>query len=454
MMQLRPYQEKSVKRITDMWHHQRGAILGHDPGLGKTAIAIRALDQRPFRKVLIVTTVSSLFNWQREFKQWQTTDRSVAVVTDSNLTPAAMPKANVIIIAYSQLSSLTTTFETLAGMHWACVIFDEAHALKNSLSNRTQAAYSSQDVITKNGTHVSSLVDSSRRFLALSGTIAPNHYGELHPHLLAAIPRTLGCLKLDGYSEFLNTFCVVREGTYGPQVLGNQNVPLLRSILKPVYHRFSREGVLKELPALTVRHYPLPATKLVLTACEALNKQLQDNGLDQDSDLAELRTIEMHLATERRALGLLKVDAVVDYADTELSAGSDDKMIVFAHHRDVLAGLFKQLVVFNPVLLQGGMSAKDRDDAIQRFQNDPDCRVFIGQIDAAGEAITLTAANRVAFAEYSWNPAKNYQAMLRAHRIGQTKPVQVDFLTVAGSLDEIIGRVVARKTKMNAELFG
>ncbi len=81
------------------------------------------------------------------------------------------------------------------------------------------------------------------------------------------------------------------------------------------------------------------------------------------------------------------------------------------------------------------------------FQNDPDTRIFIGNIKAAGTAITLTASDRVYFVEQEWVPGDNTQAAQRCHRIGQTKSVNAIFVTISGSLDEKIGAILARKAK-------
>jgi SWI/SNF-related matrix-associated actin-dependent regulator of chromatin subfamily A-like protein 1 len=89
----------------------------------------------------------------------------------------------------------------------------------------------------------------------------------------------------------------------------------------------------------------------------------------------------------------------------------------------------------------------------QKFQSDPKCRVFVGQVVAAGTAITLTAAHQVMFVEADWTPANNQQAAMRCHRIGQTKPVTVRFVGMANSIDERIQRVLKQKTRVLTKLF-
>jgi SWI/SNF-related matrix-associated actin-dependent regulator 1 of chromatin subfamily A len=131
---------------------------------------------------------------------------------------------------------------------------------------------------------------------------------------------------------------------------------------------------------------------------------------------------------------------------------------VFAVHRDVISilasALRKKFGRFGVVTLFGGTPPRRRQENIDRFQTDPKCRVFIGQVVAAGTAITLTAAHDVLFAEASWNPADNAQAAMRCHRIGQDEPVFVRFVSAAGTIDERIQRVLRRKTETITQLFG
>jgi SWI/SNF-related matrix-associated actin-dependent regulator 1 of chromatin subfamily A len=83
---------------------------------------------------------------------------------------------------------------------------------------------------------------------------------------------------------------------------------------------------------------------------------------------------------------------------------------------------------------------------VDRFQNDPKCRVFVGNIQSAGTSITLTAAHQVLFVEQSFVPGDMAQAAMRCHRIGQTKPVTVRFVGLANSIDQFIAEMIRRKT--------
>ena len=133
--------------------------------------------------------------------------------------------------------------------------------------------------------------------------------------------------------------------------------------------------------------------------------------------------IKRIITTTRYQVGMKKVPAVIDYLRT--CAG---KTLVFAYHNDVIMALVAALEDQGVMWFTGASSLKDRDRAANRFQDDPDCRFFVGNIEAAGQGITLTAARHVVFAEADWRGTYLEQAEDRAHRIGQTHPVLVTYL--------------------------
>lgn len=115
-----------------------------------------------------------------------------------------------------------------------------------------------------------------------------------------------------------------------------------------------------------------------------------------------------------------------------------DKVCVFCHTVYLAKYIEEELKDFGAVRITGETPAKKRDEIVERFQTDPECRVFVGNIQAAGVAITLTAASTLLFAEASWVPGDNDQVIGRLRRHGQTEQVHVKFVVLRGSLDEKI----------------
>lgn len=158
-------------------------------------------------------------------------------------------------------------------------------------------------------------------------------------------------------------------------------------------------------------------------------------------------------ATLRRYIGLAKTPKVLEIITEELKENQYEKIVIFAVHQSVIEMTRSHLKDFNPVTLYGGTPPKKRQANIDRFQNDKYCRVFVGQIQAAGDSITLTAAHEVAFLEADWVPFNNAQAAARCHRIGQTEKVRARFFVCAETVDEDVMRAVATKTREIAKFL-
>ena len=159
-------------------------------------------------------------------------------------------------------------------------------------------------------------------------------------------------------------------------------------------------------------------------------------------------TTHDNLAVARHETALAKAPLVAAFV-TELLRGGTGKIVLFAHHRDVVAELAGLLAEFHPVTLTGDTSPKNRDKAINLFQTAPAVRVFIGNIVAAGVGITLApASSHCLFCELSWVPAEISQAEDRLHRLVAKDSVLVQHLVLAGSLDAVMVRRILKKQEI------
>lgn len=171
---------------------------------------------------------------------------------------------------------------------------------------------------------------------------------------------------------------------------------------------------------------------------------------------AYMRQAQSHIARARKNLAVAKVPYVVDHLRNAL-LDPDKKIIVFAHHRAVIESLFNQLTALKmqPVRLYGGMTQEDKNKAVETFQLDRNCRVFIGSITAAGVGLTLTAADHVVFAELDYVPGNMGQCEDRAWRLGAKSAVLVQHLVASGSLDaKIAKRLIEKQEILDAVLDG
>jgi len=449
---LRPYQVEGVSFLVG----RTFAALFDDCGLGKTPQSLVAAKNIGAKNVLVICPAVARFNWQREILRWVDPSSSIEVIT-SKLGSNYLPKGNWLVISHDLLTDASTQ-KILWKRDWDLLIVDEAHFLKSKGAKRTRAVY---------GTHCDlkgkSLAGKASRTWILTGTPAPNHTGELWTHLRAlcpeAIPGVTG--KPMGETEFQTNYCALEETNWGTRIVGSKDMARLRSKMDGFFLRRLKQNVLKDLPPVTIDSIPISLTKM---DGEDMNRSLKAHpdaihladaakNMSGDDLIKFMKEHAPELATYRRHTGLLKLPICLEWLKTEM-AGNHNKFIVFAIHHEVIDKIVEHMAAFNPVKIDGRDNPKARDASAQAFMDDPDCKLFVGQIAAAGTALTLTAAKDVAFFETDWVPANNYQALSRAHRFTQTRGVVVRFLTLPNSIDDIISRALVRKTRELNQLFG
>lgn len=342
--------------------------------------------------------------------------------------------------------------------HIDLLILDESHYLKSIDAKRSHA------VLAKGG-----LIHRATRTWALSGTPAPNHAGELYPIL-----KCFGAWP-GSYAAFEGHFCRTAHTPFGTKILGNRNTPELRALLANLVLRRKKVDVMTELPAISFHDLvvePAPVDEELYFADYYLMKQEDDlhrklreqqQGIDTLLDLTGsgrdgLKVMEgmaKSVSTILRYTGISKAPPLIEIIKDELAHNHYEKIVIFAIHRDVIEQFRVGLSKFKPVTLYGGTPAEKRQANIDRFIKEKKCRVFIGNIDAAGTGIDgmQHVCSEALFAEYKWTPGPNSQAAMRLHRIGQTKPVRIRIALAADTYDERVGVVVRRKTKDLTEIF-
>jgi SWI/SNF-related matrix-associated actin-dependent regulator 1 of chromatin subfamily A len=331
------------------------------------------------------------------------------------------------------------------------LILDEAHYLKTKDSKRTKAIFGEKC----NGAE--GLVADSKHVFLLTGTPIPNNPSELWPMLRAVMPDAIerptkkGTIKPMAYWTFVERFCVTQDTGFGIKIVKGRNLAELKERIRPFVLRRKKDEVLKDLPPIRFDTLALESKAPLRDHVIEPTVQLVQEVLARDG-VAGLKAIAPHVAQLRRVTGMAKVPAAIEWIKEHFEGGGG-KLVVFAHHKDVIEQIacHTDYASYNPVHITGATT--DRQAAVDRFQNDPECRLFIGQIQAAGTGITLTAASDVLFVESSWVPAENEQAAMRVHRIGQKNACLIRFAMLAGSIDEQIQKAVMRKTQDIARLF-
>lgn len=431
--ELYPFQRAAVAYALET----RRTFIADEQGLGKTVEALTALESAGTFPAIVVCPASVALAWEREAQLWLPR-RSVSVVR-SGRSAELRSKADITVLSYSLLPKHV---EALARLEPRALVIDESHSVKSGKAKRTVAARA-----------LAARVPDDGLVLCLSGTPLLNRPMELVSQL-----EVLGQLEeLGGFKRFWDVYrherdlnvlhdrlretCFVRRRK--EQVL--PQLPAKRRAVIPVeisngaeYARaeadvigWLRERVAREAAqAAELAHLP-PAER------DARAREIAHDAAERAQRAERL----VRLTALRAVAARGKLPAAIEWIREFLHSG--EKLVVFAHHIDVQHGLLDAFPGAARIL--GQDSSEHRQAEVDRFQNDPACRLVVGSLQAAGVGITLTAASNVAFVELGWTPAIHDQAEDRAHRIGQSGEVTAWYLLGANTIDERIAALIERK---------
>ena len=409
-----PYQKAGIEFLSK----KSSALIADEMGLGKTIQAIGLMNSIELPKVLIVVPASVKINWGIECKTWLVQDRDIKTI--ENGKDAFPINPDIVIINYDLLTKFKDKILTRT---WSYVIFDECHYLKNPKTARSKVA----------------LKIRADRKVALTGTPIPNKPIELQPIAGYLSPSVFG-----NFFSYAYKFCSAHQINIGRKKVWNfdgaSNLEELQKRLRStIMLRRKKKDVLTDLPD--------KVRQVIVLGRDHYGQELEKEYDTWSDVIAETSSNDIpfdKMSGVRHQMALKKVDHVIEHVST-----IDHKVVVFAHHKDVIAGIKEGLEKHDKkvVILTGDMSTKDRQVSIDEFQNG-DADVFIGSIQASGVGITLTASSHVVFAELSWVPADMNQAEDRCHRIGQKDSVLVQHIVVDGSIDAKLAETLVSKQKV------
>jgi SWI/SNF-related matrix-associated actin-dependent regulator 1 of chromatin subfamily A len=431
-----PYQVEGIEFAL----RRTGTLLGDEMGVGKTVQAagiINALGSDANR-ILVVCPATMRLVWRDELKRWLVRPMSIGVAGVDLVSEQLLARVHVLVVNYDRLGELE---QLVTNRRWDLAILDECHLVKNPEARRSQLALKIKAV----------------RRLALSGTPMPNRPIELYPVLSWLDPEHW---PLSNRFQYARRYCGARHTPFGWDLNGSSNAAELGELLRStVMIRRTKAQVLPQLPpklrSVIELDFSADLERLVkaeLTAFERWQAGSKNNG-DEIYRAGEIhrmnsaRSVEWdNLSKARYELAIAKVPLIAGFVRETFAAKPEGKIVIFAHHREVIHRLRESLSTFGPVILYGGLTAHQKQAAIAAFQTDPRVRVFIGQIQVAGLGITLApASSHCIFAELSWVPAEMSQAEDRLHRIGTQDNVLVQHLVLSGSLDATMARVLLTK---------
>lgn len=414
----RPYQVEGLQMLR--YRKGRGGLF-LDMGTGKslTALGWVKLNQ-DFQRVVILATSSTKTQWPREAKKWGI---QMPFWVLSGRTPHALPKRGAVVLNWDILEAWA---DSLIAWDPQTVIADEVQAVGNPKAKRSKAFLK--------------LVES-RGVVALSGTPARTCPAQLYTVLHALEPKVFS-----DHWRFLNRYCDPKSNGYSMTYKGSTNAEELHEKIRPLGIRYTKDDVLKDLPDRVYTPVLMDCT----ISDEYQEAQDRILGLQGHSP----GQIREKLAGLTASAFEMKKDAVLDWIADFLGTG--EKLVVFGWHIAVLDFLEMHLGK-QCVRVSGGVSKEGREQAVRRFVHDDGCKIFLGNIQAAGVGIDGLQAvcSNVAFVELCWSPADLDQAESRLHRLGQKSSVNVYYLLANGTIDTVMAETLeSRKNALRVVVDG
>lgn len=406
------YQVPAVERCVNAFETHRFHILGDTMGLGKTPQGLQIARHATHEgaRTLTICLANSRGMLEENYKPWFGDKRRVQSIYKGTDKPD--PEAH-IITSYSLASKILP----LIGDVDFCIL-DECHSLANHKTKQTQAV-------------IQYLLAQTCPILGMSGTPIKNCPIDLWPLLYSFGPAWAKMTYVEFAEKYCQPFRHPHTGAY--IVRGFRNQKELQFNLRATC---LTRRVIKEV------RDDLPEPKISFAYVEendSIKAELMEERQIYDMKTNTVDTSEMSLGDYsriRRILAMHKADKVIELVHAALK--KTEKVCVFCHTVELANSLKAKLSQYGAVQIIGSTPPKVRDANVKRFQTDPGCRVFVGNIKAAGTAITLTASNVIIMAEASWVPSDNDQVIGRIRRHGQTKQTYVVYVIIRGSLDEVV----------------
>ncbi|MEO9070523.1 MAG: SNF2-related protein, partial [Ginsengibacter sp.] len=442
---LRPYQLSGFHWLNYLNSVGWGGILADDMGLGKTVQALSMLrhyfEEEGGVKALVVCPTTLIYNWENEINKF--TPSLSRRIHHGNMRARRKEDfgdENIIITTYGTLRS---DIQMLMKIHFDYVILDESQAIKNPSSKVTKAA----------------CLLKTRNRICMSGTPLQNNTFDIYAQMNFLNPGLLGSVEF-----FRNEFSTPID-KFGEQ----EQKDHLKKLIFPFILRRTKEQVAKDLPEKTETILFCQMEDKQRKVYEAYRNDYRNKILgvidEQGVGKSQLTILQglMKLRQICDSPAILNEDEKYPNDSIKLEELTreitenigEHKALIFSQFLGMLA-LIKQKLIENNIEFEyfdGSTSPIDREKAIQNFQTNENCRVFLISLKAGGVGLNLTAADYVYIVDPWWNPAVEQQAIDRTHRIGQTKNIFAYRMICKDTIEDKILQLQERKRILAKELI-
>ena len=420
---LRPFQEEGLAYLCS---HDR-CLLADEMGLGKTVQALAFLSSTGSLPALVIPPAHLTRNWQEETLRFLRVDgKAPRVHTIRGLKPYDLPEADVYIMHYLLLRGWKSVLPTLP---FRSVIFDEIQELRHAGTEKYSAA--------------SLLSESCERVIGLSGTPIYNRGGEIWN-----VINILDYHFLGDWESFSREWC----SGYGNQLVLKPD--LLGAYLRRegLMLRRTKQEVLRELPPKRRLVQELDwndkvYAQLMAPVMRDVLRWKQDDQLSAQERAMLEESISQHA---RQATGVAKAPYVCQFVRALLDGG--EKVLLFAHHHQVMDIYKQELKAFSPGFITGRETTLAKMNAVDRFQSGRTDVLCISLRAASG--LNLQRATCVVFGELDWSPAVHSQAEDRAHRMGQEDSLLCYYLVAPQGSDAVMQEALGLKVSQFVGLMG
>ena len=418
------HQKEAIKSLVE----NKKFILADDMGLGKTTSTIIAALETGAKKVLIICPASLKINWQREIENYS--DKPTSIIEGKK-----WEDGDFIIINYDIIKNFhdekKKSDSVLLKTKFDLVIIDEAHYIQNKQAQRTKL--------------INDFVSNVDRLWLLTGTPITSR-----PINYFNLLNLIECPVAKNWMAYVKRYCNGFQFQAGRRkiwnVSGASNLEELRDRTAPLVLRRLKENVL-DLPDKIITPVYL---RLKSKEYEALMGEYYD-WYDKNGESDSLTLQFTKLTKVRQVIAEEKVTSTIEICENIVEQGK--KVIVFTNFTKSLEMILEHFGK-KAVRLDGQMSQKERQMSVDRFQNEEDVMVFVGNIKAAGVGITLTAGEAVVMNDLSFLPSDHSQAEDRSYRYGQKNNVLVYYPIFDNTVEGIIYDILKKKKDIFETVMG
>lgn len=417
---------------------------GDDPGLGKSMQSIATVNLANAFPCLVICPSSLKINWEREWNKF--TDKKAMVLTDSvkDTWPFFWQTGmnQVFIVNYESLKKYfvqkirTSNKLTLKDIEFRqtinlfkSVIIDESHRCKSTATQQSKFAKG---------------ISSGKEYIILlSGTPVINKPKDLVSQL--GIMDQMGAIG--GYKNFVARYCAGQKEASNLKELNYR-------LWQNCFFRREKSKVLTDLPdkVRQVLNVDITNRKEYIDAENDLIQYLirYKNATDEKLEAAMRGQVMVQISILRNISARGKIKEVIEFVKDFIE--NEQKIILFVHLKEVAMALLQAFP--KAVTVTGSNTLQEKQASVDKFQNDPNTKIIICSIKAAGVGLTLTASSNVAFVEFPWTYADCVQCEDRAHRIGQKDSVTCYYFLGKDTIDERVYQIINEKKNIANAVTG